>query len=62
MSFSFDGVENIVGKGENACYQHFLFTTMSSKRLLFQDRLKSGLCLKEIKKWFTFQNWPEYLS
>ena len=24
MVFVFDRVENIVGKGENACYQHFL--------------------------------------
>ena len=30
----FDGVENIVGKGENAGYQHFLVTHNVFKRLL----------------------------
>ena len=29
---AFDGIENVVGKGENAMYQHFLlFPTMISK-------------------------------
>ena len=33
----FDRVENIVGKGENAGYQHFLlFATMFSKTLPFK--------------------------
>ena len=33
----FDRVENIVGKGENAGYQHFLlFPTMFSKGFLYR--------------------------
>ena len=31
----FNGIENIVGKTENACYQHFLLCPMFSKDSLF---------------------------
>ena len=41
MIFVFDGVENIVGKGENAGYQHFLLFPQS-----FQDFL-----LRVVKSW-----------
>ena len=38
-------VENIVGKGENAGYQHFFsFSHNVFKSLLFQGCKKSGLC------------------
>ena len=33
-----DWVENIVGKGENAGYQHFSFSHNVFKKLLFQGR------------------------
>ena len=41
-------VENIVGKGENAGYQHFLLFHSVFKSPLFQGRLKSGLHGKEL--------------
>ena len=44
MIFVFDRVENIVGKGENAGYQHFLlFPTMFSK-CFFLGVVKSPDC------------------
>ena len=44
----FDRVENIMGKGENAGYQHFLlFPIMFSKGFFFKG-VKSGLCGKEL--------------
>ena len=36
LKFNVGKVENIVGKGENAGNQHFLFITMFSKGLFFQ--------------------------
>ena len=45
QEFCFGRIENIVGKLENAGYQHFLlFPTMFSLKLLSQCRQKSGLC------------------
>ena len=40
-------IENIVGKGENACYQHFLlkFSNNKSKILSFGKELKMLWCL-----------------
>ena len=39
MIYVFDRAENIVGKGENAGYQHFLlFPTMFSKAFFFKGR------------------------
>ena len=49
MIFAFDRVENIVGKGENAGHQHFLFSDNVFKGLLTQGRYKAGLCCKELK-------------
>ena len=37
-------VENIVGKEENAGYQHFLLSHDVFERLLSQGRLRFGLC------------------
>ena len=36
MKFVLEMVENIVGKGENAGYQHFLFFQLFSKGLIFK--------------------------
>ena len=41
----FESVENIVGKGENAGYQHFLlFQQCFEKKLLFQKGQNVSLC------------------
>ena len=48
MIFVFDRVENNVGKGENAGYQHFLLFPQYFKKLFTQGRWKSGLCGKEL--------------
>ena len=42
MIYVFERVENIVGKGENTGYQHFL--TMFSKALILRD-VKSCDCV-----------------
>ena len=45
LKFGMGGVENIVGKGENAGYQHFSpFPTMSSKGFFFKA-VKSRDCI-----------------
>ena len=48
----FDGVENIMGKGENITS---IFTLSHSvfKRLLYQGRQKSGFCGKELTVYYT---------
>ena len=38
LKFALGGIENIVGKGENAGHQHFLFSQNVFKRLLCQGR------------------------
>ena len=43
MIFVLDRVENIVGKGENAGYQHFSFSHNVFKRLLSWGSLKVGI-------------------
>ena len=42
-------VENIMGKGVNAGYRHFLLSHNVFKSLLIQGRLKLGLCGKELR-------------
>ena len=52
MKFVLARVENFVGKGENAGYQHFLHFPQCFKcfkTLYVQDLLKSGLCGKEFR-------------
>ena len=39
-------VENIVGKGENAGYQHFLLSPQAFQKACFSGSLKLGLCGK----------------
>ena len=46
----FDRVENTVGKGENAGYQHFLLFLSVFKGLFTQGPKKSGLCGKELNQ------------
>ena len=49
LTFLLERVENIMGKEENAGYQHFLlFPTMFSRNLI-QGHQKSGLCGKELR-------------
>ena len=45
LKFVLGRVENIMGKGENACYQHFLLFPQCFQKTLSQDR-ESGLCGK----------------
>ena len=37
---AFDRVENVVGKGENAGYQHFFFYSQCFQKASFPDTLK----------------------
>ena len=46
--FILDWVENIVGKGENTGYQHFLLFPQCFQKLLLSRLLKSWLCGKEL--------------
>ena len=43
-------VENTVGKGENASYQHFLLFSQCFPKLSPIRSLKSGLCGKDLNK------------
>ena len=43
-----DRVENIVGKGENAGYQHFLLLPQYFQKAYIPESLKVGLCGKEL--------------
>ena len=49
LKFALGRVENIVGKGENACYQHLLLFPQCFQKLSFSGSLKSGLCGKGLK-------------
>ena len=48
--FVSDRVENVVGKGENAYYQHFLLFPQCCQRTFYLGLLKSGLWGKELKQ------------
>ena len=43
MIFVFDRVENIVGKGENAGYQHFLLVPQCFQEASSSGSLKAGI-------------------
>ena len=45
----FDRVENIVGKGENAGYQHFLLFQQCFPKRFNVGLIGVGLCGKELK-------------
>ena len=55
----FDRVENTVGKGENAGYQHFLLCPQCFPKPSFLGSLKVELCGKElihqIEEFYTIQ-------
>ena len=46
----FDRVENIVGKGENAGYQHFLLFPPCFQKFFFQGCYKLASCGKKLSK------------
>ena len=52
-----DWVENTVGKGENAGYQHFLLFPQCFQKATFPGSLKVGIVCVKVKKdtamWFT---------
>ena len=43
MIFVLDRVENIVGKGENANFQHFLLFSQCFQKLFYTGLLKIGI-------------------
>ena len=43
MIFVFDRVENIVGKGENAGYQHFLLFPQCFQKAFYSGSLQVGI-------------------
>ena len=50
LNFDLGRVENIVGKGENAGYQHFLLCPQCFQRFYFSGSLKVRiLCGKELR-------------
>ena len=48
LKFVLEKVENIVGKGGNAGYQHFLLYLQCFEKASFTRSLKEGLCGKEL--------------
>ena len=50
FEFILGRVENIVGKGENGGYQHFLLFPQCFQKASILGSLKSGLCGKESKQ------------
>ena len=49
LQFVLGSVENIMGKGENAGYQHFLLFLHCFQKPSFSRLLKLELCGKELK-------------
>ena len=47
-------VENIVGKGENVGYQHFLVFPQCFQKASFSGSLKVGIV------WYRVKVWPEF--
>ena len=54
LKFSLGRVENVVGKGENAGYQHFLLFPQCFQKDTFSRAFKSGLCGKELINFINF--------
>ena len=50
MIFVFDRVENIVGKGENAGYQHFLLFPQCFENTSLQDTSKGVIVWERVKE------------
>ena len=55
VQFFLDKIENIVGKGENAGYQHFLLSPQCIQRTLSQVCSKSVLCGKQLSRHCSIQ-------
>ena len=54
MIFVFDRLENIVEKGENACYQHFLLFPQCFQNAFYSRSLEVGIvCLRFNSSLFT---------
>ena len=53
LKFALGRVENIVGKGEHAGYQHFLLFTQCFQKPPISGSLKSGYCVVKSKINFT---------
>ena len=54
----FDRLENIVGKEENAGYQHFLLFTQCFQKASFWASLKVGIVWKRVKHLVVFNPLP----
>ena len=52
MGFVFKKVESIVGKGENADYQHFLLFLQCFQKAPYPGSLKIGLCGEKVMQYF----------
>ena len=52
MTFVFDNAENIVGKEENAGYQHFLLFPQYFQRAFYLGLLKVGIVWWRVKAVF----------
>ena len=50
MKFVYHRVENLMGKGENAVYQHFLLFPQCFLKASFSGCLKLGLCGKWLNR------------
>ena len=48
LKFALGIAENIVGKGENACYQHFLLFPLCFQKLSFSEMLKVRFVWKRV--------------
>ena len=56
----FDMVENIVGKGGNAGYQHFLLFPQCLQKFNFSGSLKVRMCGKELRNTEERQPWKTF--
>ena len=59
--FVFDRVKNIVGKGENAGYQHFLLFPQCFEKASFPDTSK-GVIVREWVNYSIMSVFPEYVQ
>ena len=51
LRFALGRLENIVGKGENAGYQHFLFFPQRFQKLSFSGSLKVGIVWERVNQY-----------
>ena len=60
MKFLFGRAENIVGKGENAGYQHFLLFLQCFQKASFPESLKVGIVRERVNA--VFQQYISYIA